>query len=1089
MKKIILFLIIAILLSFSVNAVIGYDCSGCSEVYSDYWYWDDGDIKLNNGTGANNEYLVDNGGWIDGSNCASNSNCRYSNNITKTGSLSLYMNRNGADRIISLATGSKFIGYQGLIGFWIYFNQVTITSKQNIRYGTAFHDYQIGYLGTGVQLISSGKDSYQMSPIPVPLNEWRFVYLNISKTGIDFYFNNTLINSQTFDDGDTPDAVKFMAHVNDGAEIYIDGFRVTKNNSFGFPLAPSDEPPTYSNFSNNATINTFYNGKVNFSINLEDDVLLNGYQFASNTSGVMTNGTFNLLGVKTAKVSEILTVNQRAFNYICGQYSFNDSKGNQTQTELSCFNVYPNVNLLSPKENDLVRANPFTFNYSFDFNADMCYIYANLSGVYLPIANASKNGYNTTVQYQYTPNINSRYKFEENNGSVIIDSANTNNGTNTNNCAYQSSKGTNNTGNYSINFNGATQYIDSGALGSYERTQPFSISLWLKSSTTPVSYSVILGKYDSPNIRGYMAYIDNIPRIVLLLGNSASNYLHVTAPIGNVLDNNWHYLTFTYDGSSSAYGISIYIDGINQITTIVKNNLGGTILTSENFKIGKDNDGHYFTGNLDEVQLINSTINSSQVLNLYNYGYSNIGENVTIINGTFLMDSINSLDYTFQIDTVKSLSSFAYCYGNGIYKNSTFINYRYDNDFTAPSINLLFPSPNNQTFNTNININFTVSETAVCTINNTAFVLNASGTYWNFVETTLNNSFYWVLLNCSDISGNYAYKNISFTKDKSYPEIIAYSPLDNAIINSGTVAFPLNYTFLDNRDLYYKNITIWHYDFFLNKIIEFNDFSYISGTRYDYYRLIDFRNISNGTNYIEAEICDSHTANSLKNADSIKKDKNSLTYYFDGVIIKIKGNTGKEKKVDTKKLKDRYSFEIEYTEKTALKSFELSSNKKITPIPYERSNYIGHFVIDDKYWIDFDTLSKSKAKVYNGDNGTYIIEIDDENDLVSFNSIGSLNCVSDTNTFTKSGIERRYPFDLHFSLDNIGSVILLFSLLLFYIGLMIIAFTFMNLAFAGFGFFIGIAIGLILSSIHIFFFILFTLMNVVIFIQFARSKK
>lgn len=858
-----------------------------------------------------------------------------------------------------------------------------------------------------------------------------------------------------------------------------------------YPFGGVDSFPYYSNFQNNATTNAFYNGRINFSIRLFDDVKVSGYKFASNISGTLVNNTWTFLNLSSSNVSTILNITTRAPAYICGQYWLNDTANQQNLTNLSCFYVYPQVDFLSPENGSLVQVNPVSYNFTFDFNATSCYLYTNLTGNFSAVANVTAGSYNTTELVGMTENLSAYYRFEEGSGSIADDSSSLgNNGTINNGALYQASKSGNATGDYSLNFNGANQYVNVTAIGDYERTQAFSISFWFKSTTTPVTYAVMVGKYDAGATRGYMVYIDNIPRLSFIIANSAANYLHVTAPIGASLDGNWHHISSNYDGSSSASGMRIYLDNVNQTLTIQKNNLAATVLTSETFRMARDSSGNYFTGNLDEIQLINKTINSSHVGNLYNYGVTSFNSVTTEHNTTLTADNVTSLNYTFTNLSIKRLRSFIYCFDSNIFKNSTFHDYIFAGDTIPPVINVTFPYPNNQTLNTDINITMTTDEETTCALNNSNFSNIYIDAYnWKFIETTLNNSFYSIVANCTDLSGNSATANITFIKDKAYPEIIVTSPLNNSVWDSTIGILYLNYTFLDNRDLYYKNITIYHYNVFLDRLDQYNDFSYISGNEYNFFDIIDFSNITNGTNFIDIKVCDSHTAKEIKKADYVKEDKDSLSFQFDDVTIKLKGKTGKEKSMKAKKEKDRYSFKVDYAQAVEKKIFELSSNQDIVPIPYDRSGYLGHFVIADKYWIDFETASKNAVSISQNNDSTWSIEIDGLSDSLELNSIGELNCLQITTTFTKLGEVASYPFNLGFDISSVGGMIFLFTLIILYLGLMFLGFTFNNMGFVGFGFLVGIVLGLILAQFHIFLMLLFTLTNIGIIISFARKQR
>ncbi len=101
----------------------------------------------------------------------------------------------------------------------------------------------------------------------------------------------------------------------------------------------------------------------------------------------------------------------------------------------------------------------------------------------------------------------------------------------------------------------------------------------------------------------------------------------------------------------------------------------------------------------------------------------------------------------------------------------------------------------------------------------------------------------------------------------------------------------------------------------------------------------------------------------------------------------------------------------------------------------------------------------------------------------------TINCVGAYNGYTSFIFNVAGNSLFGFNLKNQSNVLLLFVIVLLYLGLITLAFTFRNMGFAGFGFFIGIIIGFMLSGLHIFLTLLFMFINVVIFYNFAKGNK
>lgn len=165
-------------------------------------------------------------------------------------------------------------------------------------------------------------------------------------------------------------------------------------------------------------------------------------------------------------------------------------------------------------------------------------------------------------------------------------------------------------------------------LGFFERYEPFSFSIWVKA---PKKYeeSAILHQSD-PRRYGFQGYD-------LLLKNNHVNFrlMHafphdaISVVTQQTLDSNkWHHLAVSYDGSSSAKGVAIYVDGKAAVTTIEYDNLKKNIQPHPNIHKVAGFTGLSFGarvlertmkgGELDEFCLFDNTLNAAEVAWLYN---------------------------------------------------------------------------------------------------------------------------------------------------------------------------------------------------------------------------------------------------------------------------------------------------------------------------------------------------------------------------------------------------------------------------------------------------------------------------------------
>jgi len=155
-----------------------------------------------------------------------------------------------------------------------------------------------------------------------------------------------------------------------------------------------------------------------------------------------------------------------------------------------------------------------------------------------------------------------------------------------------------------------TGYVTSGNVLAFETNQAWTITAAIKSSVLPmpIEASVIVCKIDNiPTYRGYELWVNNDGNLVAqcISDYSITNRIAV---IGStmVVDGNWHYVAATYDGSSAAAGLKLYVDGVAEATTVWVDNLTGTIVGTAPLAVGAQLTwpyGEFFKGMLDEVTI------------------------------------------------------------------------------------------------------------------------------------------------------------------------------------------------------------------------------------------------------------------------------------------------------------------------------------------------------------------------------------------------------------------------------------------------------------------------------------------------------
>ena len=169
-----------------------------------------------------------------------------------------------------------------------------------------------------------------------------------------------------------------------------------------------------------------------------------------------------------------------------------------------------------------------------------------------------------------------------------------------------------------LSFDGVNQYVNCGNIANFERTQSFSLECWFKTSSGGATL-IMLDRFYMPTIIGYQLYMNagQIYFILISSGGGSACQIKTNSTFNN---NVFHHVITTYNGSSTAAGIKIYVDGVLQATTTVNDNLSATILNSADFLIARRSDGYGFPGLLDEIAIYESVLTQTNVTFRYNSG-------------------------------------------------------------------------------------------------------------------------------------------------------------------------------------------------------------------------------------------------------------------------------------------------------------------------------------------------------------------------------------------------------------------------------------------------------------------------------------
>ena len=157
-------------------------------------------------------------------------------------------------------------------------------------------------------------------------------------------------------------------------------------------------------------------------------------------------------------------------------------------------------------------------------------------------------------------------------------------------------------------------FVDLGDVADFERTAAFSYGGWIKSSDNPGG-AAIARMNDNDGHRGFDLHLAGGNIQIHLIHHWPDNALKVIST-EKLAANKWQHVLITYDGSSKAAGIKIYVDGVLWQQKIERDQLTESIRTNVPVYLGRRNPGSPYQGELDDVRVFARELTASEVESL-----------------------------------------------------------------------------------------------------------------------------------------------------------------------------------------------------------------------------------------------------------------------------------------------------------------------------------------------------------------------------------------------------------------------------------------------------------------------------------------
>jgi hypothetical protein len=161
-----------------------------------------------------------------------------------------------------------------------------------------------------------------------------------------------------------------------------------------------------------------------------------------------------------------------------------------------------------------------------------------------------------------------------------------------------------------LEFDGKT-HVELGDVAGFERTDKFSYGAWIRPTNNGAS-TVLSRMDDAQNFRGYDMYLGSDKVFIHIIHSWDKNAIRLNTKAGLKKDE-WQHVMMTYDGSSKAEGVKVFVNGKKVEMQITHNSLSGTIKTAKPLAIGRRTPGAPMQGAIDEVRIYPRLLSDAEV--------------------------------------------------------------------------------------------------------------------------------------------------------------------------------------------------------------------------------------------------------------------------------------------------------------------------------------------------------------------------------------------------------------------------------------------------------------------------------------------
>ncbi len=362
-----------------------------------------------------------------------------------------------------------------------------------------------------------------------------------------------------------------------------------------------------------------------------------------------------------------------------------------------------------------------------------------------------------------------------------------------------------NTSEGGIVLDGIDDYVDLPNINTISPTKLFTVTGWFNTRDITSFGNII--SHGAGNNNRFAINIDASGNIASGIFNGTS--YQSSRKGGAVVDNQWNYFAYVYDGDGTAI---LYLNNIVQVTVltpVVDNDVGTVIGVRQDLSSTT-----FFNGSIDEVFIFNRSLTLQEINGLYNQSkhYSKQTEYDRMEpkrNGT----DGGSNEWVWTILGLDNLAenSNRLCFTaiSNLGLNSTVCNATMEvfADSIAPNITIHLPINNTIVNFQAIELNFTANDTGIG-IDTIAYSLDGAVNVTVTTNVTISGlsiGNHKIDMMVNDTLGNIIFSGINFTVDDILPEVQIIYPTDGLTTDKGTLDF--NWS---ARDLNSGLDTVWY---------------------------------------------------------------------------------------------------------------------------------------------------------------------------------------------------------------------------------------------------------------------------------------